>query len=254
MGILKRWVFNQIAFMLALGTSGVVLPAMIQVVNASSELGSLDCLMEPNTTIELSSPVQGVVEHMHVDRGDRVSSGQLLVSLNSDMEKARLDLAKARAEFGVRTQNRNSDIETLISGHEKDEVETDTRLAILERDEAQAALEQKRIKSPIEGMVIDRRREEGEYVSSEPILTIVNIDPIYIEVIAPVEYFGRVKKDLKALIIPEDPIGGSFEAKVKTIDQVVDPGSGTFRIRLILKNPGRKIPTGLRCKVDFGDV
>ena len=216
-----------------------------------SSLNTLDCLLEPNKEIELSSPVQGVVEKVFVNRGEKIKKGQLLLSLQADLEKAQVELAKARADFGKRTQSRNNDIENLISGHEKDEIETDAKLAQLELAEAMARLEQKHIYSPIDGFVIDRLRLEGEYVSDEPVLKLANISPLYVDVIAPVDYFGKIRLGQTAFISPEQPVGGKYEATVETIDPVIDAGSGTFRMRLILPNENEELPSGLRCQIHF---
>jgi multidrug efflux pump subunit AcrA (membrane-fusion protein) len=43
----------------------------------------------------------------------------------------------------------------------------------------------------------------------------------------------------------------TVSAKVSTVDRVIDPASGTFRIRLTLPNPRNDIPSGLRCQVNF---
>lgn len=222
--------------------------------SAYAQSEALECLLEPNKEIELSSPVQGVVESILVKRGDHIEKGQLLLSLHSELEKAQVQLAKARADFGSRTKNRNTDISNLISDHEKDEIETDAELAKLELKEAQARLEMKHIYSPIDGIVKERLREEGEYVSAEPVLTLVNIDPLYVEVIVPVSWFGRIKENQSAELSPEQPIGGKYTAKVLTIDKLVDAGSGTFRVRLTLPNPEGKLPSGLRCQIQFLDV
>jgi len=42
-------------------------------------------------------------------------------------------------------------------------------------------------------------------------------------------------------------------AKVVLVDPVIDAASNTFRVRLELPNPGYGIPSGLRCKIVFGD-
>jgi len=71
-------------------------------------------------------------------------------------------------------------------------------------------------------------------------------------VIAPVSYLGKVKKGQKAKIgLASGPFQGQYKAKVKTVDPVVDPASGTFRIQLALSNPKNKIPSGLKCQVSF---
>jgi membrane fusion protein, multidrug efflux system len=38
---------------------------------------------------------------------------------------------------------------------------------------------------------------------------------------------------------------------VKVVDHVIDAASGTFGIRLELKNPDYSLPAGLKCKVRF---
>ena len=61
----------------------------------------------------------------------------------------------------------------------------------------------------------------------------------------------QITPGMKAVVKPEQPIGGEHIASVTIVDQVIDPASGTFGIRLELKNPDYKIPAGLRCDVNF---
>ena len=211
----------------------------------------LDCILEPNKTVNISSPVEGVIIKQYVERGSKVKAQQVVMELHAEMERAALELAEVQAKFGERTVLRNDEISTLISDQEKDEIITNAKISQLEMNEAQARLDMKTIKSPISGIVIDVKREEGEYVSAEPVMTVVSIDPLYVEVIAPVSFFGKVKKGDKVKVMPEQPIGGEYTARVKTVDSVVDAGSGTFRIRLKLSNPRGKLPSGLKCRVSF---
>ena len=54
---------------------------------------------------------------------------------------------------------------------------------------------------------------------------------------------------MTAEVLPSAPVGGSHIARVDVVDPVIDPGSNTFRVRLILPNPANAIPAGLRCLV-----
>ncbi len=209
----------------------------------------LDCILVPNKTIDVSSPVEGVVDQVMVNRGDKVKKGQVLMTLHSEVEQAQVQLAEARAEFGLRTVNRNEELGELLSDHEKDEIMTDSKLAELEVQEIKTRLSMKTIVSPLNGLVIEKYRDVGEFVSEEPVMMIVSIDPLYAELIAPVQFLGKVKKGDKATVIIAKPFNVELAAKVKTVDPVIDPASGTFRIRLQIKNPKEKIPSGLRCQV-----
>lgn len=211
---------------------------------------SLGCLLEPSKEIEVSSPVAGVVDKVYVTRGQRVTAGELLFSLRSEIEEAVLLVAKEKAAFGKRTLKRNEDMynENLISMHEKDEFETDSTLADLAEIEAEVRLALKNVKSPISGYVVDTFFSEGEFVDERPVIKLVNIDLLHVEVVAPVSYLGTIEEGMSALVAPEKPINESYLARVAIVDPVVDAGSGTFRIRLEMNNE-MGVPSGLACRV-----
>lgn len=213
----------------------------------------MDCLLEPNKRIEVSSPVQGVLKQVYVIRGDKVSKGQKLFELRAELEDAELNLARARAEFSARTLIRNEHLyqQELLSIHEKDEFETDARLAQLSLEEAKVRLQMKRIYSPVDGFVIETMKAEGEFVDERPILILASIDPLYVEVVAPIDYLRRVSKGMTATVTPEAPLNSPHTASVIIVDPIVDAASGTIRIRLEMDNTDLTIPSGLKCAVKF---
>lgn len=216
-------------------------------------IADLECLLEPNTEVLMSAPAPGIISRIKVQRGDTVKPGQTLAQLMSGVEKAAVDLARSKVEFGERKAVRNRELyeKQLISIHEKDEMDTEVTIAKLELREAQEELKRRTIKSPIHGVVVEREADPGEYVGVDPIFTVVNLDPLNVEVIVPMEYFGRIDKGTQGEVYPEEPVGGSYPAKVSIIDQVIDPASGTFRVRLVLANKGYGLPAGLKCRVRF---
>src|SRR6267142_198712 len=56
-----------------------------------------DCLIEARQALDIRSPVEGVIETVHVQRGASVRKGQTLALLFSGPERAALDLARSRA-------------------------------------------------------------------------------------------------------------------------------------------------------------
>ena len=242
-----------------------------------------DCFIEPNRIAEVSSAVEGVVEKISVQRGDVVKRGQVLVTLESQVEKATVELARARAErdqairartarvdFTRRLLERNRELfsQNLISEQIVDETETDALLAELELgeileekaiaelelDRARRALALRTIRSPFSGVVIEVLVAPGESIENRPLLKLASIDPLNVEVIAPVQLLGKIKKGMTATVSPEEPIGGSYEAKVVIVDQIIDAASGTFGIRMQLSNRKYKLPAGLRCTVMFENL
>ena len=239
-----------------------------------------DCVIEPNRIAEVSSSVDGVIDTIDVKRGDLVKKNQPLAKLKSRVEMATVELARirserdqaikarrARLEFTQRQLKRNQDLLTqnLISEQIVDESETDVllaelelgefieerQIAIIELERAQEALDIRTIRSPFSGVVIDVLAAPGESVENRPLVRIASINPLNVEVIAPVELFGKIKKGMQGTVVPEDPIGGKYTARVAIVDRVLDAASGTFGIRLQLKNNKYRLPAGLRCNVTF---
>ncbi len=229
-------------------------PAAVQSGNAGKRLGEeMECLVEPHLLASLGSPVEGTLSEVLVDRGAFVTKGQVVARLNSTVEAATVNLKTAQEEFGRRKVDRNEELfrKQLISANEKDELETQTRIAGLELKQQQQVLEQRTIRSPLTGVVVERFLSPGERVGNDKILKIAQIDPLNVEVIAPVELFGQIKPGMAGEVRFQPMISGAHRAAVTVVDRVIDAASGTFGVRLELPNPGNRIPAGIKCRVRF---
>lgn len=219
------------------------------------QAGEFECLLEPHTVVNVSSPVGGLLDAVNAERGDEVGKGEVIARLKSEVEQAAVELSRARAEFGRRKMVRNEELiqEELISPSEKDELETESRVARLELAQAEAVLKQRTIRSPIDGVVVERFLSPGEFVQSEPILKIAQLNPLNVEVIVPVDRLGNIREGMEAVVKPQALIDRGFSAEVVIVDRVIDAASGTIGVRLELPNPGNRIPAGLKCTVAFPD-
>lgn len=240
----------------------------------------LDGFIDPYLVVNIGTSVSGVIESIKVDRGDIVRKGQILANLDMRVEKttvelirekaameATTDLAKARVEFATREQERRKELyeKGIIPDYDMDEAETNLIIALkelqeveeqkqiaqLELKQAEAVLARRIIRSPINGVVVERFLSPGELASDKPILKLAQLDPLNVEVIAPVSMLGSIKKGEKVEVIPEEPLGKTYIGKVKIVDLVVDAASGTFGIRIELSNRDLSLPAGLKCRVKF---
>ena len=219
------------------------------------EEGQLSCLLEPSNEIKVSSQATGVAKHINAERGGRVKRGQLLVSLETGLERAFLELAKARYEFAKRKVNRNKELinKELLSSHESDELLTELMIASLEVRKAEENLKQRSVYSPVDGIVKERNISPGEYVGIEPLLTIVVLNPLHAEVVMSAEYYGTIKKGTEVEIYTDDQETHVYSGKVIIVDQIVDAASSTFGVRIELPNSKLKLPAGLKCNIRFID-
>jgi RND family efflux transporter MFP subunit len=226
--------------------------------------------------------VEGLIETVSVDRGDPVKKGQVLVLLESGPEKAALAIARSRAEmtgpveaaqarveFAKTKEKRQEELarQNFVSGSALDEARTERRLAEselkvaienqklaqLEVERTQEMLALRTIRSPIDGLVVQRLVKAGEFAATnlkEPILKLAEVDPLHVEVVLPAAMYGKIKRGDRAEISPETP-AIKATARVSVVDRVMDAASGTFGVRLDLPNPGNQIPAGAKCKARF---
>lgn len=244
---------------------------------------AFDCLVDSHSRVKVSAASVGVISKILVDRGDVVRVGQPLVELESSVEAAQLAAAEARAanDQPIASANARLDLARRVLDRlgrlrkaspgavtevKADEATTEVAAALaavrdaeqnrhlsrLEAVRAKATLGLRLVSSPIDGVVVERALTVGEYRSEQAhVLTLARIDPLHIEVFAPLRLFGALKVGMSATVMPEQPIGGEHQAKITVIDRTIDAASGTFGVRLDLPNPGLAIPAGLRCRIRF---
>jgi len=230
-----------------------VFALLINSVVLAEDIQPIDCMIEPNLMVEISSPVEGVLETLTVDRSDEVKKGEVIATLKSDVEQLNVKISQERLKLSKAQYGRSIDLyrKKVITVTEKDKLDNEKRLYELDLENAEANLELRRIKSPIDGVVVKRFFAEGEFVESKPIIKIAQLDPLKVEVISLVSNYGKIIKGMQAKIVPEFGDYPELIAEVVVVDKVIDAASGTFGVRLELANKDHAIPSGLKCKVHF---
>lgn len=255
-------------------------PWLLASAHAAAPLQPLGCLIEPKSVSDVGSPVVGVIETIHVERGDRVVAGQPLATLRADVERmsvnvahgraqglGELKAAEANAELARQKLARAVDLanQQFISGQALEQARAealvaDNRLVQAreqrdiygrEHELARAQLGMRTIRSPSTGVVADRYLNEGERVEEKPIFRIAVVDPLRVEVVLPAALFPTVRTGMAMRITPEFPGALPRIAQVVLVDRVIEGASNTFRARLSLPNKDGALPAGLRCKADI---
>jgi RND family efflux transporter MFP subunit len=240
----------------------------------------LGCLIEPERVAEIGSQVIGIVEHVHVERGDVVRKGQVLATLRADVERASVQVASTRSQVDAEvisaeanlklariTQKRQEGLvaKKFISEQALDKAIADTeiaaqRLALIkeqlrtsssELSLARAQLDQRTIRAPIDGIITDRYVWPGERVEEKALFRIAKTNPLRVEMVISVTSYGTITKGMQLSVAPQLPNMQALDATVTLVDKLIDGASNTFRVRAEIKNPDSEIPAGLRCKVEL---
>ena len=247
---------------------------------------SFECLIQPNQIVDMRSPLTGLINNVNVQRGDLVKAGQVLVVLESSVEQSaalmakyrsemdgRITAAKERLDYASAKLGRAKELEkqNFVSAQARDDAMAEMRVAEADLQDAREnqqlarydhlhAVDQlnlRTLRSPFDGVVMDRMLNPGDLTQygteTKPILKLAQIDPLRVEVVLAVGYYGKLSVGMTAEVTPEG-LGGRYAATVKVIDRVFDPASGTFGVRLELPNHQRTVPGGIRCQVEFAQL
>lgn len=259
----------------------ITMTAAVTLSSGSVFAQSLPCVIEPAETVDLGSAVIGILDSIKVERGDTVKKGQVIAKLVASVEKKSVDLALLRVNDYSQVQSAVASKEhakrektraillfkkNLVSKQALDKAVTEFTLAQHQLAQAReninqsqqelelskARLNQRVLRSPIDGIITERYLSPGNRIQDQPIVQIAQVDPLRVEVIAPAKYFNKLEQGKLIKITPDLPGFESKMAEIKIIDRILDTASNTFRITLELKNKDHLIPAGARCKVDLG--
>ena len=246
-----------------------------------------ECVIQPSRVLDIRSPIDGLVQRVVVDRGQTVRKDQELAFLDSTVERVALESARFRSKMDGASKAGQSKVQLssrrldraqeltrreFVSRQTQDDAQTEKELAEAELQEAkdnrklaeieyrrqQKLIDLKTIRSPINGVVIERILNVGELAESgvgrKPILRLAEVETLHVEALLPSELYRQIKIGNIGIVTPALPGARQERAAVKTIDKVLDAGSGTFGVRLELPNKDGHLPAGLRCSVSFAGI
>ncbi len=167
-----------------------------------------------------STKVAGKVEKMMVEEGVLVKKGQPIAEISSKQIKAEYESALARWNFAETEFNHYSKLnkKNAVAKIEYDRILTNYQVAKENLNQARANLEDTTIVAPISGRVITKIVRQGEVVGvGTPLVTIINMDDLYLNVFLATNYAGQVSLEDAAKVFPDAFPNKEFPAKVNKI-------------------------------------
>ena len=226
--------------------------------------------LDPVESVEIRPRVSGYITEIRFEAGAIVKKGDLLYVIDPrpyqadfDRAKAEVDRMDAQLKLAQIELNRAKELrdKNTISASEFDQKAATFQGAAAAKSSAEAAknaaalnLEFTQIKSPVDGRVSDQRITVGNLVQPgagpESVLTtVISVDPIYAKVDADenaiLKYVklseeGKRVSARTAKIPAWVELGNEtdfpHEGYVDFVDNRLDPGTGTIRARIVLKN------------------
>ena len=224
----------------------------------------------------VGAKITGRITELHVDEGDSVAAGDLIAVLDSaDLEaavrraEAALIESTARLADAVREEARqrriveagvapSADLDAAVTTLQVARAQVGTARASL--DSVRAQLEYTVIRSPVDGVVIERTVEVGEMVapggftSQQSTGALVRIaDPTSLEVEADINesYIARIELGQPASIrvdaVPDHEYTGSLRQIVPTADRQ----RAVVQVKVTLDDRDERLVPDMSCTVTF---
>ncbi len=207
----------------------------------------------------VTAQVEGIVTGLPVRENERVAPGTMLVQL--DTTEHALGVAQARADLvAAETDYRqqilfDDEIEDPAVRAERERIAR-TRSGLDQAQvrlrQAELQLERTRVQAPFGGRVADLAVVEGQLVSpGTELMTIVDLDPIKVEVHVLEAELGFLAQGRGAAVNFAAFPGETFQGRIETINPVVDPETRTGRVTVVLPNGDGRIKPGMYAEISL---
>jgi len=129
------------------------------------------------------------------------------------------------------------------------------KVALAQADQVRVQIGKAAIVSPIDGIVVNRNLNPGEYPGSRELFTLQQVNPIYAVLHASSEEVARISNGAPAVVTAPDLSGTQrFAGHVTGILNEINPGSTDFQVKVLLPNPGQRLRPGMVVQANVATV
>ncbi|HEX5683104.1 MAG TPA: efflux RND transporter periplasmic adaptor subunit [Ideonella sp.] len=220
----------------------------------------------PLSSVDMRPQLTSVVSRVHIREGQFVKAGELLFTLDSRTDEAKVAQAQAQVARDQAaladaqrqlTRSRELLAQNFISQGAVDanQAQVDAQTALVASDRAalaaaRVALGYARVTAPSAGRVGTISVYPGSAVQANTttLVTITQLDPIAVAFSLPQRHLADALAALPgggarvSATLPEG--AGKLEGRLKFVDNLVDPASGTVKVKAVFDNGAGKLWPG----------
>lgn len=203
--------------------------------------------IEPYKENDITPAASGVhIDKIMVEVGDPVREGQLIVSLDPTQYTQQL----------VQLKTVEDDYNRLLPVYEAggisaQQIEQAKAQLDVQREVVANLKKNIEVRSPISGVVTARNYESGDLFAQQPILHIMQIDPLKVIANISEQYFPNVKVGMPVKLTVDIFPDEEFTGTVSLIYPALDPTTRTFKVEVKVPNAKRTLRPGMYARTTF---
>jgi membrane fusion protein (multidrug efflux system) len=202
--------------------------------------------------VAVSNDAPGLVSRILFESGQTVKAGQVLVELDTSVERAQLASAKARMELAQLTAGRSRALveSRAIAQSQLDSDEATLKTTTTDLAALQAQIDRKTVRAPFSGRLGIRAVNLGQYLNSGTTVTVLEaIDIVYVDFELPQQRLADVKVGMPVRVTIEGLGGLQQDGVIAAVDPEVDSTTRTIKLRASIPNKQEKLRPGMFANV-----
>lgn len=248
---------------------------------ATADAEPIEGIVQPSKQVTLNAPLPAVLKELTVDEGDAVTQGQPLAFMDDALQQVAVRSAEFQAKSTTAIENAQLvyedaqiQVERIEEARRSDAAsdwevrrtklqaeqalaqlkaaKEQQELASIQLDLERERLERYQILAPFDGKVLRVQSEAGASLTQQDeILELVALQPLEAVFHLPSTTYGQLELGQTYTLRAEVGDQASVNARLKTIDPVIDPASLTYRVVLEIDNPDTAMPSGFPVWLDL---
>ncbi len=199
----------------------------------------------------------GLLQEVLVEKGDKVSKGQLLAILDDGGMQEQLAQAEATAQLAETTYQRQKRLWDQKIGSEIQFLQTKTEYLARKNsvEQLKKQLGKFKITAPFSGVIDDVIKDEGTIIApgqGSEVFRIVNLNNMYIETDVPETYIKNVTPG-KEVKIDFPVLGQTMDSKVRQTGNFINPSNRTFKVEIAVPSGNKNVKPNLTARLKIND-
>jgi RND family efflux transporter MFP subunit len=236
-------------------------------------------IVAPSQQVMITAPLDGRVQQVIAEEGQVVEADALLAEMDASIQRIVVEAAELQAEAAgemkraellaaearimhermVRAAENDAASEWEVRRTQLQRKQAEAQLqALRERramDQATLRLEQERLdrhhlRAPFAGRIVRVRVEDGATVAAgDPIVSLIHLDPLEAQISLPARMYGQLEVGRTYQLLAGEPVNRQLDARLTTVDPIIDSASRTFRCVFEIDNPDDRMPAGFTVRL-----
>jgi len=206
----------------------------------------------PVKGVALSNDAPGIVTKINFESGALVRQGQVLVELDTSVERAQLASALVRRDLAQVTVNRSHALikESVISQSQVDTDEAQVKSAATDAESLQAQINRKIVRAPFTGRLGIRAVNVGQYLNPGTTLTVLQaVGAVFVDFSLPQQQLTTITNGMPVRVTITDSHEPPVDGTIAAVDPTIDSTTRMIKLRAAVPNPDEKLRPGMFANV-----